>query len=562
MTDAHDVPPGLQNLLMILVGNKWPTGDETALRAETEAWRDAASAVRDRVDQVIMVKQLVDQGLEGGTRQAFDDNVTALVGTGPDDQSAILPMLASTCDSAADTLDDLANEIETLRITIIGGLAVLAAQLIIDMALWLFGGEEAAAVETAITRAVLQMAVRRAITTMITRVAESILAQVGFTLLAQLIELAQGHRHSLDASQLRTAAINGAVGGAVGVGMGFVGGLARAGAGKLVDTGADLLPGGGGVSVTVGKTAGKLLWDTGFGALAGMAEGAAQDAAFGLSGDWVSGAANGSFNGALGRFHTATNPANKFSLSPADHVEAGLENFFNHAEPPPATPDETENRPPTPPPPTSITSSDNGNRSPARQAPPPATPITSSGHDNRPPTPETPPPRATPITTTPAAPSDGENRSPLPEVPAPPAPVENRAPSPEVPPPPPPTPVETSDSGNHPPALPTPLPVTTVAPRDGTTPVDSTPVEATPVDTTPVKAAPANATDTATDTGGHRPTTPKTPPPPGMPITTSGDENRPPTPKTPPPARPTDTGSTNDNRPPTPKAPPPEDRNT
>ncbi|WP_101951187.1 hypothetical protein [Mycobacterium sp. 3519A] len=356
MIDAHHVPPELQNLLMILVGNKWPTGDETALRAEADAWRAAAAAVGARVEQVLTVKRLVDQGLEGGTRQAFDGYVTGLVGTGPDDQSAILPMLASCCDSAADSLDELANQIETLRVTIIGCLAVLATQLAIDAALWLFGGEELAAVEVAATRAVLLLALRRAIITAVTRVAESVLAQVGFTLLAQLIELAQGHRRSLDGSQLRTAAINGAVGGAVGVGAGFIGGMLRSGAGKVVGSGARL-PGSGRLPPAVGKAAANLAWDAGYGAVAGMAEGAAQDAAFGLSGDWVSGAANGGFNGAWGRGHKALNPGNKLSISPADHIEAKLHHHLDHTEPPP--------RPVTP------DSSDDGDGPPVLQTPPP-----------------------------------------------------------------------------------------------------------------------------------------------------------------------------------------------
>jgi hypothetical protein len=357
--DAHHVPPELQNLLMILVGNKWPTGDETALRAEADAWRDAARAVGARVEQMITVQRLVDQALEGGTRQAFDDYVTGLVGTGPADESAILPMLASCCDSAADSLEELANQIETLRIVIIGCLAVLATQLAIDAALWLFGGAEAAAVEIAAARAVVMLALRRAITTAVTRVAESILAQVGFTLLAQLIEKAQGHRRSLDGSQLRTAAINGAVGGAVGVGAGFMGGMLRSGAGTLIRSGVDRLPGGGHIPPPVGKAATNLVWDAGYSALAGMAEGAAQDAVFGLSGDWVSGAANGSFNGAWRRGHATINPGNKLSLSPADHVEAGLNHYLDRTgrPPRPATPDDSigdgEEGPPfleTPPP--------------------------------------------------------------------------------------------------------------------------------------------------------------------------------------------------------------------
>jgi hypothetical protein len=252
-------------------------------------------------------------------------------------------MLATCCDSAADSLAELANQIETLRVVIIGSLAVLAAQLAIDAALWLFGGAEAAVVEIAAARVAVLLALRRAITTVVTRVAESTLAQVGFTLLAQLIELAQGHRRSLDGSQLRTAAINGAVGGAVGVGAGFAGGMLRSGAGILVRSGADRLPRGGGVPLAVAKSAANLFWDTGYGAVAGMAEGAAQDAVFGLSGDWVFGAANGSFNGAWGRGHATINPGNNLSISPADHVEAGLNHYLERTRRPPrpATPDDS-----------------------------------------------------------------------------------------------------------------------------------------------------------------------------------------------------------------------------
>ena len=190
--DAHHMPPELQNLLMILVGNKWPTGDETALRAEAVAWREAAVAIRSCVEQVVTVKRLVDQGLEGRTRQAFDDYVSVLTGTTSNDESAILPALGRCCDSAADSLEELANEIETLRVTIIGCLTVLLVQLMIDAALFLFGGAEKAAVDIAAARVSLLVVLRRASVTVVARVAESLLAQVGFTLLAQIIEQSQG----------------------------------------------------------------------------------------------------------------------------------------------------------------------------------------------------------------------------------------------------------------------------------------------------------------------------------------------------------------------------------
>ncbi|GAB3138252.1 hypothetical protein GCM10027290_05520 [Micromonospora sonneratiae] len=329
MVDAHHVPPELQNLLMILVGNRWPTGDEAALRAEAAVWRQAAEAMRSCTDRLLVVQRLVHQGLTGRTHQAFDDYMTQLVGKGQDDESAILPVLARCCDSAADSLAELANEIQTLRVTIIGCLVVLWAQLMIDLTVLFFlGGVARAAAAIAAARSVMLLLLRRAITTVVTRVAESVLAQVGFTLLAQVIQLVEGHRQSLNGAQLRTAAINGAVGGAVGVGAGFVGGVLRAGAGKLV---------GNVVLSPVGRVTVDVVWGAGYGALAGMAEGAAQDAVFGLSGDWIAGAANGAFNGAWGGRHTAMNPGNRLSMSPADHLEGALDRYFDgstHTKPP------------------------------------------------------------------------------------------------------------------------------------------------------------------------------------------------------------------------------------
>ncbi len=312
------LPDGLQNLLMILVGNKWPTGNETALRAEAEAWTAAAKSIRDCVQDLTDAKSRLDQGLIGTTKDAVDAYLTKLATT----DGAALPLIAQCCDAAADALNNLANQIETLRIEIIGALVVLAVQLAIDAVMFLFGGAEAAPVEIAFTRAMVWVFLRKALISAVARVAESVLAQVGFDLLAQVIELGQGHRKSIDGGELGTAALNGAIGGAVGVGAGWLGKGLSTGLGKGL---------GKGFASLTGKEAGKfskgaadLVWNTGYGALTGMAEGAAQDAAFGLSGDYVSGAANGAFAGAWGSRHGAMNPGNKFSISPADHIEGWL----------------------------------------------------------------------------------------------------------------------------------------------------------------------------------------------------------------------------------------------
>ncbi|MGW2278864.1 WXG100-like domain-containing protein [Streptomyces sp. NPDC001770] len=308
--DAHHVPPELQNLLLVVVGNKWPTGDETALRAEAAVWRACAETMRSCAQDVAEVRARVDAGLQGQTREAVDGFLDRLAGPGED---AVLPLTITCCEEAAEALDTLANEIETLRIEIIGALVVLAVQLMIDMTvLLLCGGPAAAAGEIAATRVLCMAFLRRAVTHALVRVAESVVAQVGFALLAQVIELGQHHRTSLDGDELAVAAVNGAVGGAVGFGAGLLAGGATHG----VTRGAGLAALGAAGSRAAGVVSG-----IGFSALAGSAEGAAQDAVFGLSGDWIAGAANGAFNGAWGARHTGMNPKNIGSISPADHLE-------------------------------------------------------------------------------------------------------------------------------------------------------------------------------------------------------------------------------------------------
>ncbi|MDH6140392.1 hypothetical protein P3T35_002400 [Kitasatospora sp. GP30] len=322
------LPDDLQNLLMILVGNKWPTGNETALRAEADAWTETAKLIRDSVRDLTDAKSRLDQGLSGSTKDAVDTYLAKLATT----DDAALPLIAQCCDAAADALNNMANEIETLRIEIIGALVVLAIQLAIDAAMFLFGGAEAAPVEIAFTRAMVWAFLRKALISAVTRVSESVLAQVGFDLLAQVIELGQHHRKSIDGGELGTAAINGAIGGAVGVGAGWLGKGLSKGLGKGLGKGFTSLTGHEPGRLT--KGAADLVWNTGYGALTGMAEGAAQDAAFGLSGDYVSGAANGAFAGAWGARHGAMNPGNKFSISPADHIEGWLNGKLEGPRPP------------------------------------------------------------------------------------------------------------------------------------------------------------------------------------------------------------------------------------
>ncbi len=183
----------------------------------------------------------------------------------------------------------------------------------------MFGGAAKAAEDIVATRVLCLAFVRQAVAHMLTRLTESVVAMVGMALLVQIIELGEGHRHCLDEHELGVAAVNGAVGAPVGFGMGLVGGAAMAGLKNLakkpfftkLPNHVQSLAGFGTV----------VRFHAGFGALTGMAEAAAQDSVYGLSDDWVAGAANGSYNAVWGARHNARNPAGRFALSPTEHLE-------------------------------------------------------------------------------------------------------------------------------------------------------------------------------------------------------------------------------------------------
>ncbi|MGW0855749.1 WXG100-like domain-containing protein, partial [Streptomyces sp. NPDC002690] len=320
MVDAHHIPPALQNLLLITTGNRWPTGDETALRAEAEAWRETAHELRPLAERVDTLRTRSARALSGAGGDAVGAFLARLVGGQENAESdAVLPLLIEAAEAAAEALEEEALQIETLRIEIIGALVVLFLQLIIDSAMWMFGGAAKAAEDIIATRVLCLAFLRQAVAHMLTRLTESVVAMVGMALLAQIIELGEGHRHSLDGHELSVAAVNGAVGAPVGFGMGLLGGSAMAGLKNLAKKPfLTKLPGHMQSSVKFGAVVG---FNAGFGALTGMAEAGAQDSVYGLSGDWVAGAANGSYNAVWGARHNAQNPAGRFALSPAEHLE-------------------------------------------------------------------------------------------------------------------------------------------------------------------------------------------------------------------------------------------------
>jgi hypothetical protein len=325
----HNVPPEVQRLLELLVGNDWPEGNEGDLRNMAAAWHELAAKLSGQVtgDVQAAAGQAAD-GIGGATRDAFLAYADSVAGP-----NGYLASLASTANALGDACEQMALEIETLRIIIIESLILLAAQIAADVAAAAFTfGASATLIgpEMVATRVAIVTAIRSAVIRLTSHLVESVANQVVMTFLAQLIEMAQHRRKSFDGGQIALAAKNGAIGGAVGFGMGNLGGLAKSGLGRI---GSHIpVPNAfAHVPPTLPRGAsggGKVILASGWGAVSGAAESAAQDAAAGSFGDQIPGAENGAFSGALGRFHSGINPGGKFSLSIGDHLNEKLNSLL------------------------------------------------------------------------------------------------------------------------------------------------------------------------------------------------------------------------------------------
>jgi hypothetical protein len=337
---AHDVPPAVQKLLEFLVGNDFPEGNEGDLRAMATAWRDLGNHLQAIIGDAGAAAASVGRGISGPVLDEFHTFVDPIIA--PD---GYLAGSVTICFGLADALEAMALEVETLRILIIEALIFLAAQIAADIAAapFTFGGSTALieAHEVAVRAAIVTM-IRKAIVKLAAHLAESVANQTVTTFIAQLIEWLQKRRHSFDAGQIALAAKNGAIGGAVGFGMGNLGGLAKMGAGKL-SRGGIIAPAAlaniPGPVRTVGSGGAKTTFDVGWGAASGASEAAAQDAAAGGSGDEVFGAENGALSGGRDRLHSVLNPHDKYSVSAATAIEKGINSAFDKPRTvPPRTP--------------------------------------------------------------------------------------------------------------------------------------------------------------------------------------------------------------------------------
>jgi hypothetical protein len=324
----EQVPPEIEDLLLIVCGNEWPDGDTGQLRSDAVAWRSAAKTLASAEQSANHAAMLAESGFNGQAGTAFTDYWNSLTSG----NESFMPLLEQVCGELADSLDQVADQIETVRIDIVTSVIILAAELAWDEAMSFFtagASEAAAAAEIAATRVTILRLVRKAILQLAEHEIKQTMLQFVIDLIAQGIEKVEHPGMHFNIAEAGDAAINGAVGGAVGFGSGMLfkglghgiskiddlnGGvgrqaLARLGEPRAAPGGDDAVgePAGGRLNRTrtVAGYSGRLLGDIALNVAVGPAEAAAQDAA--LDGGQVStsdpqaGAMNGIGNGVFGR---------------------------------------------------------------------------------------------------------------------------------------------------------------------------------------------------------------------------------------------------------------------
>ncbi|MBR7825149.1 hypothetical protein KDK95_02440 [Actinospica sp. MGRD01-02] len=227
-----------QDLLELLVGERWPNGDEGAMRSLASAWTDAASQLDEIRQTASAAAQRVGEYCQGANADAlksfwsanFDDGQTSWpAGVAP----AALPFAVQFCKAMASALTAGANQIETTKDMIMGNIAILVATVTPQIAAGFFdfGATDATAVaEVLADRTVMQALLDGAkdlIVEMVEQAIEQGLMQAELAFVIQFKEVMEGHAGSIDWGQVEQAGISGAEGGAMGAAFGF--GIGKAG---------------------------------------------------------------------------------------------------------------------------------------------------------------------------------------------------------------------------------------------------------------------------------------------------------------------------------------------
>ncbi|MFD8595254.1 hypothetical protein ACFV1L_09655 [Kitasatospora sp. NPDC059646] len=228
---AVELPEPLQWVLLLLAGCRWPEADEDQLRDMADHCRKTADGLKDAAQAGDATIKRALEGQQGVAAEALGKYWEKYsVGKGTPEEPGYLPGAINALNGMGDMLEQMANSAETAKIQIIAQLGILAFELATAEAEAPFtAGASMLEVPAfiAATRATVMATLKTLLKEMLVMAAKQAAQMGAINLLAQGIELAEGHRKSIDMKEVGQNALGGAVGGAsahlIGKGIGKAG---------------------------------------------------------------------------------------------------------------------------------------------------------------------------------------------------------------------------------------------------------------------------------------------------------------------------------------------------
>ncbi|MFD0347063.1 hypothetical protein ACFQ0M_15495 [Kitasatospora aburaviensis] len=204
-------------------------------------WRDMAQMLKDVEESAdaAVKRALVGQvGVAATGLSQYWDKFT--VGSG-EAQPGVLPGLAQACEGMGDMLESMANSAETAKIQIIAQLGILAVEIATAEVEAPFTAGLSLAqipVMVGISRTAVQQILKKLAMEAMKFAAKQAVQMAAINLLAQSIQVLEGHRKGLDLKELGDNAVGGAVAGASGnlLGKGIGAAGSKLGLGKVMGT--------------------------------------------------------------------------------------------------------------------------------------------------------------------------------------------------------------------------------------------------------------------------------------------------------------------------------------
>ncbi|GAA2155624.1 hypothetical protein GCM10009760_55720 [Kitasatospora kazusensis] len=217
---ATELPEPLQWVLLLLAGTRWPEQDEDQLRDMADHWRKAATALQDASHAADAAVKQALEGQQGAAADALTKHwADYTVGKGTDQDPGYLPSTIAACNGMGDMLEGMANSAETAKISIIAQLGILAFELATAEAeAPVTAGASLVEVPVMVqtTRQVVMDFLKTLLKEALQHALKQAVQMAAINLLAQSIELAEGHRKSIDMKEVGQNALGGAVAGATG----------------------------------------------------------------------------------------------------------------------------------------------------------------------------------------------------------------------------------------------------------------------------------------------------------------------------------------------------------